>query len=104
MPIALYVIPGIQWLVIWLEAKSGTLSRYALVYGGLTGAGFWESAVRGKELVSGIEGPNAGEEDEEQEEQEERGRGRRGGRRNNQPAPVVRKRKFGTERMCSISV
>jgi len=104
VPIALYLIPGIQWLIVWLEAKSGTLSRYALVYGGLTGAGFWESAVRGKELVSGIEGPNPlGEEDEEQEEQEERGRGRRG-RRNNQTAPIVRKRKFGTERLCSIIV
>ena len=101
VPIALYVIPGIQWLVVWLEAKSGTLSRYALVYGGLTGAGFWESAVRGRELVSGIEGPNvAGEEDEQEEEQEERGRGRRGGRRSNRSATVVRKKKFGMERMC----
>ena len=99
MPIALYLIPGIQ-LVGWLEAKSGTLSRYALVYGGLTGAGFWESAVRGRELVIGIKGLNeVGEEDEG--EQEERGsRGRGAERRNNRSALVVRKRKFETERMC----
>ena len=95
VPIALYVVPGIRWLVAWLEAKSGTLSRYALVYGGLTGAGFWESAVRGRELVAGVEGSNDGGEHEEEPEQ-----GRRG-RRNNRSVPIVRKRTFGTERMFS---
>lgn len=98
VPIALYVVPGIQWVVAWLEGKSGTLSRYALVYGGLTGAGFWESAVRGRELVNGVEGPDiADEEDDLEDEQERRGRGRRGQR--NRSAPIVRKKKFGTERL-----
>jgi hypothetical protein len=85
-------------LILWLEAKSGTLSRYALVYGGLTGAGFWESAVRGRELVTGVEGPNVAGEDDEEEEQLEEGRRGRRGRQNNRPA-IVRKRKFGTERV-----
>lgn len=98
VPIALYVVPGIRWLIAWLEAKSGTLSRYALVYGGLTGAGFWESAVRGRELVGGVEGLTVGGDEDEQEVEPEQGRR---GRRNNRSAPIVRKRTFGTERMFS---
>ncbi|KAF8958026.1 plasma-membrane choline transporter-domain-containing protein [Flammula alnicola] len=34
---------------------SERVSRYALVYAGLTGVGFWECARRGRVLVSGIE-------------------------------------------------
>jgi hypothetical protein len=67
---------------------------------------FGKVPLEAEELVSGIEGPSAAdEEDGQEEEQEEMERGRRrGGRRNNRPAtaPVVRKRKFGTERMCSV--
>jgi hypothetical protein len=57
VPVALYVVPGVRIAVGWLEEKSGMLSKYALVYAGLTGAGFWESAKRGRVLVNGVEGP-----------------------------------------------
>lgn len=107
VPIALYIVPGVEWLVRLLEMKSGTLSRYALVYGGLTGAGFWESAVRGRELVSGVEGPIVGHEDDEPEQDQGRQQGRRAkrakrGQRGNQPTPNQKKRKFGSERMYTI--
>jgi len=69
---------------VWLEQKSEALSKYALVYAGLTGAGFWESARRGRVLVSGIEGPVVETEPV------------RGERRN-----VARKRRFSSERMFS---
>ena len=84
MPVALYVVPGVRIAVGWLEEKSGTLSKYALVYTGLTGAGFWESAKRGRVLVNGIEveGPIVKTEPA------------RGERRN-----VTRKRRFSSERM-----
>lgn len=103
VPIALYVVPGVQWLVLWLETKSGTLSRYALVYGGLTGAGFWESAVRGRELVSGVEGPMVGHEDDEDERRERGNAGKaRRGQRGDRPMPNLRKRNLGSERMYSF--
>jgi len=82
VPVALYVVPGVRIAVGWLEEKSGTLSKYALVYTGLTGAGFWESAKRGRVLVHGIEGPIVETEPA------------RGERRN-----VTRKRRFSSERM-----
>ncbi len=92
-----------QWLVLWLETKSGTLSRYALVYGGLTGAGFWESAVRGRELVSGVEGPMVGHEDDEDEQNQRQESGSakkaRRGQRDHRPTPNPKKRNFGSERM-----
>ena len=89
VPIALYVIPGVEWLIRWLEKKSGALSRYALVYAGLTGDGFWISAVRARELVWGVERPGS-EEDGQQEPV------RTGRRRNRDPVPT--KAKFGSER------
>ena len=82
VPVALYVVPGVRIAVGWLEAKSGTLSKYALVYAGLTGAGFWESAKRGRVLVNGIEGPTVETEPV------------RGERRN-----LNRNRRFSSERM-----
>jgi len=88
VPIALYVIPGIDWLVRWLERKSGALSRYALVYAGLTGDGFWISAVRARELVWGVESPGS-EQDVQQQPV-------RTGRRSRDPVPT--KAKFGSER------
>jgi hypothetical protein len=84
VPVALYVVPGVRIAVGWLEEKSGTLSKYALVYAGLTGAGFWESAKRGRVLVNGIEGPMVATEPV------------RGERRN-----LNRKRRFSSERMFS---
>ena len=80
VPVALYVVPGVRIAVGWLEEKSGTLSKYALVYAGLTGAGFWESAKRGRVLVNGIEGPVV----------------------ETEPRNVTRKRRFSSERMCSL--
>jgi len=91
VPIALYVIPGIDWLVQWLERKSGALSRYALVYAGLMGDGFWISAVRARELVWGVESPGS-EQDAQQEPV-------RTGRRSRDPVPT--KAKFGSERNVS---
>ena len=93
VPVAMYVVPGVHWSVAYLEEKSGRLSRYALVYGGLTGAGFWESATRGRELVSGIEGAPVSEESPQQ--QGRNGRRTRGQR--NAPPP---KRSFASERKC----
>ena len=89
VPIALYVIPGVEWLVRWLEKKSGALSRYALVYAGLTGDGFWISAVRARELVWGVESPGS-----EQDVQQEPGRRSRD--------PVQTKAKFGSERTSAL--
>ncbi|KAJ3486007.1 hypothetical protein NLJ89_g11850 [Agrocybe chaxingu] len=95
VPIALYVVPGVQWLVVYLEEKSGRLSRYALIYAGLTGAGFWESAHRGRDLVNGIEGPPVL--DDEDVPQGGRNGRRTRGQRNRAPAPNPRKRRFGSE-------
>jgi len=92
VPIALYVIPGVEWLIRWLERKSGALSRYALVYAGLTGDAFWISAVRARELVWGVESPRTDQGEPEQAQ------GRRAGRRRRDSVPT--KAKFGSERMC----
>jgi len=91
VPVALYVIPGVRMAVGWLEEKSGTLSKYALVYAGLTGAGFWESAKRGRVLVTGVEGPVA--------ETETTGDGRRTRRNRANPVP---KRRFSSERVSFL--
>ena len=91
VPIVLYVIPGIDWLVRWLERKSGALSRYTLVYAGLTGDGFWISAVRTRELVLGIESPGS-EQDVQQPV--------RTGRRSRDPVPM--KAKLGSERTSFV--
>jgi len=39
----------------YLEDMAGSLSKYALVYVGLTGEGFWVSARRARALVAGSE-------------------------------------------------
>ncbi|KAF9053107.1 hypothetical protein BJ165DRAFT_838165 [Panaeolus papilionaceus] len=96
VPIALYVVPGIRWLVIFLEEKTGRLSRYALIYVGLTGAGFWEGATRGVALVSVAGGTQWGIEEEEEEEESQDNRGRR--TRNNRPRNArLQRKKFGME-------
>ena len=50
-PIALYVIPGIGWVVGYLEGWTSKLNKYGLIYAGLTGEPFWASATRAGVLI-----------------------------------------------------
>lgn len=101
VPIAMYIVPGIGWLTFWLEEKASRVSRYALVYAGLTGKSFWESATRGREIVGGVEGGGVILEEEDEEAQLPR-QGRKNGRNGRQqgqtPNSTLKKRKFSSER------
>jgi hypothetical protein len=56
LPIALRIYTGpLLFAAGYLEDAAGSLSKYALVYVGLTGEGFWLSARRARALVSGAE-------------------------------------------------
>jgi hypothetical protein len=56
LPIALRVYTGpLLFAAGYLEDAAGSLSKYALVYVGLTGEGFWVSARRARALVAGAE-------------------------------------------------
>ena len=56
LPIALRMYTGpLLFAAGYLEDAAGSLSKYALVYVGLTGEGFWVSARRARALVTGAE-------------------------------------------------
>ena len=56
LPIALRIYTGpLLFAAGYLEDAAGSLSKYALVYVGLTGEGFWLSARRARALVTGAE-------------------------------------------------
>jgi hypothetical protein len=56
LPIALRMYTGpLLFAAGYLEDAAGSLSKYALVYVGLTGEGFWASARRARALVAGAE-------------------------------------------------
>ena len=56
LPIALRMYTGpLLFAAGYLEDAAGSLSKYALVYVGLTGEGFWLSARRARALVTGAE-------------------------------------------------
>ena len=50
-PIAIYVIPGVGWVVSLLEGWTTKLNKYGLIYAGLTGEPFWVSAARAGVLI-----------------------------------------------------
>ena len=50
-PIAIYVIPGVGWVVRVLEGWTNRLNKYGLIYAGLTGEPFWVSAARAGVLI-----------------------------------------------------
>ncbi|KAH9484484.1 hypothetical protein JR316_0003966 [Psilocybe cubensis] len=94
VPVAMYLVPGVRAAAAWLEEKTDRVSKYALVYVGLTGVSFWEGARRGGSLVgSGRERDVA-----EPEQPQGRRQGRRQGRAEQTQAqtPVAKKR-FGAE-------
>ncbi|KAI0293553.1 plasma-membrane choline transporter-domain-containing protein [Russula brevipes] len=56
LPIVLRMYTGpLLFAAGYLEDAAGSLSKYALVYVGLTGEGFWVSARRARALVAGAE-------------------------------------------------
>ncbi|KAF8801667.1 hypothetical protein BYT27DRAFT_7173913 [Phlegmacium glaucopus] len=55
-PVALYVIPGVSWVVGFLEGWTSKLNKYGLIYAGLTGEPFWASATRAGVLVDKSKG------------------------------------------------
>jgi hypothetical protein len=56
LPITLRIYTGpLLFAAGYLEDAAGSLSKYALVYVGLTGEGFWVSARRARALVAGAE-------------------------------------------------
>jgi len=56
LPIMLRIYTGpLLFAADYLEDAAGSLSKYALVYVGLTGEGFWVSARRARALVTGAE-------------------------------------------------
>lgn len=56
LPIALRIYTGpLLFAAGYLEDAAGSLSKFALVYVGLTGEGFWVSARRARALVAGAE-------------------------------------------------
>ena len=56
LPIALRMYTGpLLFAAGYLEDAAGSLSKYALVYVGLTGEGFWVSARRARALAAGAE-------------------------------------------------
>jgi hypothetical protein len=56
LPITLRIYTGpLLYAAGYLEDAAGSLSKYALVYVGLTGEGFWVSARRSRALVAGAE-------------------------------------------------
>ena len=57
MGVARWVVPGVGWVAGYVDAWKGRVSRYVLVYCGLTGVGFWEGAGRAGALISGREVP-----------------------------------------------
>jgi hypothetical protein len=48
---AMYVIPGVGWVVTLLEGWTSRLNKYGLIYAGLTGEPFWVSAARAGVLI-----------------------------------------------------
>ncbi|KAF8077556.1 plasma-membrane choline transporter-domain-containing protein [Lyophyllum atratum] len=52
---AFFVVSGIRTVVGYLETVTTALSKYALVYSGLTGDPFMNSARRARALTSGVE-------------------------------------------------
>jgi hypothetical protein len=56
LPIALRMYTGpLLYAASYLEDAAGSLSKYALVYVGITGEGFWLSARRARALVTSAE-------------------------------------------------
>lgn len=56
LPIALRMYSGpLLYAAGYLENAAGSLSKYALVYVGITGEGFWLSARRARALVTSAE-------------------------------------------------
>lgn len=51
-----FLVTGIRFAVSYLESATTALSKYALVYAGLTGDPFMPSARRARALTSGAEG------------------------------------------------
>ncbi|KAF8176016.1 hypothetical protein BJ912DRAFT_1146942 [Pholiota molesta] len=51
--VARFVVPGVEWVVRWVRGWEGRVSRYAVVYCGMVGVGFWEGAGRAGVLVAG---------------------------------------------------
>ena len=47
----MYVIPGVGWVVVFLEGWTNKLNKYGLIYAGLTGEPFWVSAARAGVLI-----------------------------------------------------
>ncbi|GLB34536.1 putative CTL (choline transporter-like) family protein [Lyophyllum shimeji] len=54
-PRALFLVSGIRMAAGYLETVSTALSKYALVYSGITGDPFMNSARRARALTSGVE-------------------------------------------------
>lgn len=52
---AFFVITGVRMAVNYLESATTALSKYALVYAGLTGDPFMQSARRARALTSSVE-------------------------------------------------
>lgn len=79
--VARWVVPGVGWIHRWVDGWKARVSRYVLVYCGMTGTGFWEGAGRSGALVSGKEVPEERVDGEDGEHPQGRGRSRRAGRR-----------------------
>ena len=52
---AFFVISGVRFAINYLESATTALSKYALVYAGLTGDPFMQSARRARALTSSVE-------------------------------------------------
>ncbi|KAH8813456.1 hypothetical protein DL96DRAFT_520478 [Flagelloscypha sp. PMI_526] len=46
------ILSVISWVIIMIESRTAALSRYALMYTGLTGSAFWPSVKRARELTT----------------------------------------------------
>ncbi|KAF9476519.1 hypothetical protein BDN70DRAFT_166612 [Pholiota conissans] len=93
-----WIVPGIGWVVAWVQGWEERVSRYVLVYCGMVGVGFWEGAGRAGVLVGG----KAWAEREQREAATEGGNGGQGGRtgrggRRGRGTVEARKLDFGTE-------
>jgi hypothetical protein len=53
---AFFLISGVRVAINWLESATTALSKYALVYAGLTGDPFMHSARRARALTTSVEG------------------------------------------------
>ncbi|KAF9014234.1 plasma-membrane choline transporter-domain-containing protein [Cyathus striatus] len=50
-----FALTGVRWTVAYIERVTDAMSAYALVYVGITGDRFWDSARRSRALVRSVE-------------------------------------------------